>query len=73
MPSLTPEDRDALLGPLGTCARCGGSRLRHYCRSCDMFFEVCDCEATHDEQREHDGHRLYVWTAAGVQAIPNFD
>jgi hypothetical protein len=69
-PSLSPEWRDKLLGPQGTtCAACGDSHVRHYCRSCDEFFEVCRCTTS-----AHLAHRIYLWTPErGVVAIPDFD
>ena len=72
MPSLTPEDREQLLGPCGTCLRCRATSIRHYCRSCDEFYETCGCS---DEKvnATHGDHRIYLWTPTGVVAIPNFD
>lgn len=67
-PSLTPDDRARLLGPVGLCATCRAARVRHYCRQCDQFFETCACD-----RHPHDGHRVYLWTADGVEAIPDFD
>jgi hypothetical protein len=71
MPALTPDDRRALLGPIGrVCIACGEPRVRHYCRSCDEFVFRCRCL---DELREHAAHRVYMWTARGEIALPDFD
>lgn len=69
-PSLPPEDRARLLGPLPQpCLHCDSSQIRHYCRSCDVFFTLCDCLGLD----AHEGCRIYRWTERGVLAIPNFD
>lgn len=75
MPSLTPGDRDALLGPVEKCKRgCGVDRIRHYCRTCDEFFITCLCNGpAHFIPPEHEDHRLYLWGPAGVIAVPDFD
>jgi len=75
MPSLTPEARKALLGPLGdACQSCKGIRVRHYCRSCDEFFIACGCDARRTDDEKHVDHRVYLWTPdRGVVAIPDFD
>jgi hypothetical protein len=72
MPSLTPEERARLLGPLDVpCRGCGAIRIRHYCRVHDEFWIACGCpsrDETHDTCA-----RVYVWTPMGVRAIPDFD
>lgn len=74
MPSLDPQDRRALLGPINDfCSQCYGERVRHYCRSCDEFFATCECAAQPESDRHVQDHRVYLWTAAGVLAIPDFD
>ena len=73
MPSLTPEDREALLGPVaGLCARCDGVRIRHYCRQCDAFFLACGCSGK-DADTTHLEHRVYLWTPEGIRAVPDYD
>jgi hypothetical protein len=59
MPSLTPEDRERLIGPVKgmNCPRCGEEVRRNYCRQCDDFFFVCGCQKTPEEL--HEGHRTY--------------
>lgn len=72
-PSLTPDDRVALLGPLRgvRCVVCCGTRIQHYCRSCDEFFITCHCAQT---LLQHTDHRVYIWTRdRGILALPNFD
>ena len=73
MPALSPEDRRQLLGPLpDPCPHCCAPRIRHYCRSCDLFLVCCIC--LHARAfGDHDGHRLYIWTPDGVLAHPSFD
>jgi hypothetical protein len=74
MPSLTREARDELLGPVSPCPVCHCAKIRHYCRSCDEFFLTCECPAILGfAQAAHGTHRVYLWTPAGVQAIPDFD
>jgi len=74
MPSLDPEDREALLGPQGSCPTCGFWRVRHYCRSCDEFFVTCNCEVDRIAVTiEHARHRIYLWTPNGILALPDFD
>ena len=75
MPSLTPDDRIALMGPLERCKRgCGVDRIRHYCRSCDVFFVTCLCnEPRRFIPDDHDLHRVYLWTPTGIVAVPEFD
>jgi hypothetical protein len=47
---------------------------KHYCRSCDEFFLTCGCETADINDNEHvAAHRVYLWTATGVVAIPDFD
>jgi hypothetical protein len=71
VPSLSKEERVQLLGPVSArCGRCDWQLVRNYCRSCDVFVMSCDCGL---DERQHRGHRLYVWTWLGVVAIPNFD
>ena len=76
-PSLDPVDRRALLGPLldCTCPLCHQAQVRHYCRSCDEFFTTCTltCPVQADADRHMADHRVYLWTAAGMVAIPDFD
>lgn len=70
MPSLTPDQRDLLLGPKGPpCRRCGVVPWRNYCRSCDAFFDECACGADF----VHQTHRTYRWNGTRIVAIPNFD
>jgi hypothetical protein len=74
MPSIDAAARAALLGPIGACPVCGRDRVRHYCRTCDEFFWTCDRERPCDPTaRDHDTHRLYLWTPGGILAIPDFD
>lgn len=65
---LDPEERERLLGPSHFCSKCKKPRIKHYCRSCDVFFFECACDAV-----KHANHRTYRWTPAGVIAIPDFD
>lgn len=71
MPYISPEDRKYLIGPLAglICADCKEAKIRNYCRQCDEFFYVCGC----GPNKEHDGHRVYIWTVEGIKAIPDFD
>jgi len=69
-PSLRPEEREKLLGPAFVCRQCNEPNIRHYCRSCDLFFYTCACVMW---PKDHGGHRVYKWTPAGVIADPNFD
>jgi hypothetical protein len=72
MPSLTIEDRKALLGPtFWTCSKCGTRPVKHYCRQCDAFYYSCPCYFL--PEQEHAGHRVYRWTPDGIIADPNFD
>jgi len=78
MPSLDPEDRIARLGPVGgECSACDGPRIRHYCRTCDVFFVTCGCfegrESVLGQGAVHGDHRVYLWTPTGVIAVPDFD
>jgi len=90
MPALTPEDRASLLGPLADpCPDCGQVRVRHYCRSCDVFFVLCGCTTCSDyrpdangecqtcdglaDEHTHEGHRVYLWGPDGITALPDFD
>ena len=71
VPSIDPDERARLVRPLGVaCPTCGADVIRNYCRSCDEFFDVCNCAA---RLVAHAGHRLYVWTERGILAIPDFD
>lgn len=71
MPSLTKAERESLLGPHGgPCLLCGSLYVRHYCRSCDEFFEECQCSRPN---AAHVGHRTYRWVAGNIIAAPNFD
>jgi hypothetical protein len=71
MPLLSKEQRDQLVKPTASmCATCCTRVIRNYCRSCDEFFHACACEG---EDAKHKDHRVYVWTPAGVMAIPDFD
>lgn len=69
MPALTPDERTQFVIALGVCRHCGGMKARNYCRSCDEFFTVCGCARV----ERHAAHRVYLWTAQGVVAIPNVD
>lgn len=74
MPYLSKSDRESLLGPRGgTCRLCHTIRVRHYCRSCDEFFEECQCERLTGLNDKHAGHRTYRWVAGNIIADPNFD
>ena len=74
MPSLEPADRVALLGPLRSpCQNCHAEQIRHYCRSCDEFFTQCDCPPVMEIATHIFQHRVYLWTPAGILAIPDFD
>jgi hypothetical protein len=52
--------------------RCRTDLLRHYCRSCDVFFFTCVCLSTIANTHLAE-HRVYFWTRTGVLAIPDFD
>lgn len=69
MPSLDPDQRAALIKPVGQCGICGFTRVRNYCRSCDEFYLSCGCQLS----TGHEGHRLYVWLNGQVIAEPDFD
>ena len=74
MPWLSPADRQQLLGPTGRpCPSCGTDLIRHYCRSCDEFFQSCRCTDPAENTHVPLGHRLYLWTAERILAIPDFD
>jgi hypothetical protein len=47
--------------------------VRHYCRSCDEFFTGCGCTPSPDVLAHVEDHRVYLWTPAGVMAVPDFD
>lgn len=65
MPSLTPEDREALLGPANfRCPKCKQVKVKNYCRSCDEFFYECACPVEPDApgtfyKSDHRGCRTY--------------
>jgi hypothetical protein len=74
MPSLDPAARAALLGPLHhPCPACRMEYVRHYCRTCDEFFTTCGCGAQPEADQHVNAHRVYLWTLAGVIAVPDFD
>lgn len=57
MPLLTPEQEELLGEQPWKCPKCGKNPYKNYCRQCDEFFYVCDCEP--DKEDDHTGHRTY--------------
>lgn len=69
MPSIPRERRAEFVYALRPCPACGAMVARNYCRTCDEFFEMCECP----RPAPHASHRLYLWTSSGIVAIPDFD
>lgn len=61
MPLLTKEDQKQLLGVTDEqCPQCLQWIRKNYCRSCDEFFEECDCtRLTGPRPHKHLLHRTY--------------
>lgn len=68
-PSIPPEFRPSMIGLQEECPVCLTMRIKHYCRSCDVFWIECECT----DGAEHITHRVYLWTPTGIIAIPDFD
>lgn len=73
MPSIPLEERKHMLGPDGSCGRCQKERVKHYCRSCDVFFFACGCQVDEAFVEHLVGHRIYLWTTDGVIPYPDYD
>lgn len=63
MPSLTPDEQREMLGKTAyKCGTCGKEPYKNYCRSCDEFYNICDCPKDPPGTpygNNHDGHRTY--------------
>lgn len=57
MPLLSDQEKRDCLGSVELdCARCNKPLVRHYCRTCDVFFTTCRCPKGAIEG--HEGHRV---------------